>query len=114
MKMTILCFINTLLMATGQILFKYVVADKNLDSLGKIFALFFNPIVLFALCIYAGTTALWLYILSKVPINFAYPVQALAFPIVLIISIFVFQESIPANRWLGVAIICFGVFVATR
>lgn len=114
MSMTILCFLNTLLMAAGQILFKYGAADKKLDSVGDVFSLFFTPVIFFALCLYAAATGLWLYILSRVPINFAYPIQALAFPLVLIVSIFLFKESIPIHRWVGVAIICFGVFITTR
>lgn len=44
----------------------------------------------------------------------AYPIQALAFPIVLLASMFFFKETISPMKWLGVAIIVCGVFVATR
>ena len=114
MKMTLLCFLNTLMMATGQMLFKAGSAGKSRGSVLDIIKLFFSPIVFVALCLYAATTGLWLFILSKVPMSHAYPIQALAFPIVLLASMFFFKETISPMKWLGVAIIVCGVFVATR
>ncbi|MDG5852749.1 EamA family transporter [Clostridium beijerinckii] len=114
MKMILLCFGNTLLMVTGQILFKIGSTGKNIDNIFDIIKLFFTPIVFFALCLYACTTGLWLYILSKIPISFAYPIQALAFPIVLFASMFLFKEEIPISRWIGIIFICVGVFISTK
>ena len=88
MKMTLLCLLNTGLMVTGQILFKVGSQGKTLSSISDMVRLMFSPVVLVALCLYAGTTMLWLYILSKVDISFAYPIQALAFPVVMIVSAF--------------------------
>ena len=114
MKNFLLCLINTLLMVTGQILFKLGSTGKILNNLSDIIKLFFNPIILVALCIYAFTTSLWLYILSKVPISFAYPIQALAFPIILFVSNILFGENITLSKWIGVVIICIGVYFITR
>ena len=77
MKMTLLCFLNTLMMATGQMLFKAGSAGKSIGSVLDIIKLFFSPIVLLA-------------------------------------SMFFFKETISPMKWLGVAIIVCGVFVATR
>ena len=112
MKMTLLCLLNTSLMVLGQILFKLGSRGQNLDSFKAIIKMMFSPVVLLALCVYGGTTVLWLYILSKVEISFAYPIQALAFPLVLIISAVLFHETIPINRWIGVLIIFLGVYIA--
>lgn len=114
MKITLLCLLNTCLMATGQILFKTGSSGKEINSLLSLIKLFFNPIIILALFLYAGTTGLWLYILNKASLSFAYPIQALAFPLVLAASIFFFNESVSLTRWIGVGIICVGVFIATR
>ena len=98
MKMLILCLVNTLMMVCGQILFKIGSNGKEITSLIDMIRLMFSPVVLIALCLYAGTTMLWLYILSKVDISFAYPIQALAFPVVMIVSAFIFHEQIPMLR----------------
>ena len=114
MKMTLLCLLNTALMATGQVLFKYGSNGKDISSISDIIRMFFSPVVFCALCLYAITTGLWLYILSRMPISFAYPIQALAFPLVLMASILIFKESISVTRWIGVAVIICGVVIATR
>ena len=114
MKMTLLCLLNTLLMAMGQMLFKAGSRGKELHGILDILRLFYTPIVLGALCLYAATTGLWLYILNRTPISHAYPIQALAFPIVLLASMAFFQEQVSLTKWVGVAIIVLGVFIATR
>lgn len=114
MKMTLLCLLNTALMATGQMLFKYGSSGKSITGIMGIIRLFFSPVVFCALCLYAATTGLWLYILSRVPISFAYPIQALAFPLVLLASMLIFKESISVTRWIGVLVIVCGVMIATR
>ena len=114
MKTTLLCLLNTVLMATGQMLFKYGSAEKSITGIVDMIKLLFSPVVLFALCLYGGTTMLWLYILSRTPMNFAYPIQALAYPLVLVSSTILFHEQIPPIRWFGVFIIIVGVFVATH
>lgn len=100
------------MMALGQILFKLGSNGKTLAGITDIFSLLFSPIILTALAVYGCTTILWLYILSKVKISFAYPIQALAFPIVLISSSLIFHEKIPLNRWVGVAVIVIGTYIA--
>ena len=114
MKMTLLCLLNTALMATGQMLFKYGSSGKSITGIMDIIRLFFSPVVFCALCLYAATTGLWLYILSRVPLSFAYPIQALAFPLVLLASMLIFKESISVTRWIGVLVIVCGVMIATR
>lgn len=112
--MMLLCFLNTCLMATGQMLFKSGSAGKEISSVLDIVRLFFTPVVFLALCLYAATTGLWLYILSRMPISQAYPVQALAFPLVLVASMFFFHEQISVTKWVGIAVIVCGVCISTR
>lgn len=112
MKTILLCLLNTGLMVVGQVLFKLGSNGKDMSGVDKILHVMFSPIILCALFLYACTTVLWLYILSKVEISYAYPFQALAFPVVLIISSLLFHEAISLNRWIGVIIIFLGVYIA--
>ena len=114
MRTLILCLTNTGLMVTGQILFKLGSRGKSIDGLSDIIRLFFSPIIFCALCLYAATTGLWLYILSKTPLSYAYPIQALAFPVVLLLSALLFHEQITLQKMMGVLLIVIGVFVATK
>lgn len=111
MKTMLLCLLNTALMVAGQVLFKLGSHGKELGSLMDMIKLLFSPIVLVALCLYGATTMLWLYILSKTDISFAYPIQALAFPVVLILSSLIFHETVGINRWIGVLVIVAGVYI---
>jgi len=103
-----------LLLVCAQILFKYVAHNKELTSLLDYIKLIFNPFMIMAIALYAGITFLWVYILTKVPLSYAHPIQALAFPLVLILSFVLFKETIPLQRWIGVAVIVFGVFLVSR
>lgn len=114
MSITLLCLLNTTLMVTGQILFKIGSQGKSLSSIMDMVKLMFSPVVMIALVLYACTTMLWLYILSKADISFAYPIQALAFPIVMLISAFMFHEHIPMLRWVGVIVIFIGVLLVVQ
>lgn len=114
MKMVLLCLLNTALMATGQILFKLGSNGKKLESVIDVLKLFLTPLVFCALCIYAASTGLWLFILNKMPLSRAYPIQALAFPFVLLISMLLFREQITLNKWIGVLLIVAGATIATH
>lgn len=112
MKDIFLCLLNTLMMVCGQMLFKLGSNGRTISKASDLISLLFSPVILLALMLYGITTLLWLYILSRVKISFAYPIQALAFPIVLIASSLIFREEIPINRWIGVVIIVAGVYIA--
>lgn len=111
MKDIFLCLLNTFMMVLGQILFKIGSNGKTISNITDIFSLLFSPIILTALALYGFTTLLWLYILSRIKLSFAYPIQALAFPIVLMVSALIFHEKVPVNRWIGVSVIVIGVYI---
>ncbi len=113
MNYILLTLLSTVLMAIGQLLFKYGSTGKEFDSLINIIKIMLSPPIFIALCIYAVNTVLWTYILSKVDISKAYPIQSLTFAIVMIAAAILFKEQIPMNRWVGVGIIILGVFVTT-
>jgi drug/metabolite transporter (DMT)-like permease len=56
----------------------------------------------------------WTAALSKLKLSYAYPFMASTFAFVLVFSHFLFKEEIPLIRWVGVFIIWFGVFLASR
>lgn len=109
MRNLFLCILNMLLMSLGQLLFRAGCKGKILDSLQSMLHLIFSPIILLALLIYAGSTVLWMYILSKVEMSYAYPIQSLAVPLVVVISCFIFKEPVPISRWIGLVIVIIGL-----
>ena len=109
-----LCLINVVMLICGQLLFKFGVRDREISSLLDLVKLMFYPYMIIAVILYASAALLWVYILTKIPLSYAYPIQALAFPLVVIFSLVLFKEEIPIHRWIGVGAIVFGAFLASR
>ena len=114
MKILILCLINVVLLVGGQLLFRVGARGRDIAALPDMFRLMFSPFILAALFLYAGATLLWVYILTKAPLSYAYPIQALAFPLVVLLSAFLFNESVPVHRWVGIGVIMLGVLLASK
>jgi multidrug transporter EmrE-like cation transporter len=47
-------------------------------------------------------------------LSFAYPLLSTGYVVVLIASWILFKEQISMIRWVGVMVICFGVFLISR
>jgi len=93
----------------SQVLFKFGVKYSG-NSVISISSLF-NPYVLGGLFFSVASIASWLIALSKLNLSVAYPFMSLTFPLVLICSIFFFNEPISLMRWSGVALIMMGLIV---
>lgn len=56
----------------------------------------------------------WIAAVSKLELSFAYPFTSLGFVLVLLLSALFFQEQISLTRFIGVIVICIGVFLVSR
>lgn len=95
--------------AVGQMLFKYTATLLNSATNG-IWA-WFNPYLFAALAIYGGATLAWIYMLRQVPLNLAYPLFALSFLFVPLLSLIIFSEPFTLRMLAGSAVIVFGVYL---
>ncbi|ASS90107.1 hypothetical protein CX649_04720 [Bacillaceae bacterium ZC4] len=114
--MTLVNFIlilgNTLILVTGQFLWKYGMENQTLSfSLLSILKVIFSPFVFSGLAMYGIATILWLYILSKVPLSVAYPFQSIAYILAVFGAHFVFNETITFQKVLGCLLIMAGVSI---
>ena len=57
---------------------------------------------------------LWMDVLSRRELSFVYPLISLTYVLSLIASALVFREYISLLRWLGVVVICLGVYMVSR
>ena len=84
----ILTILFTVMLAAGQLLFK--MAAEQIKFAGRVPKLICNamsnPYLLTGLAIYASATALWIWVLREAPLSIAYPITALAFVIVPLLS----------------------------
>jgi multidrug transporter EmrE-like cation transporter len=89
------------LAATGQIILKHGMnqATDHSKANGSSLAIaaVTNVWVLFGLCVFGTSAIAWLLTLSKVPLNVAYPFNALGYLVILTASVAVLGEK--ANLW---------------
>ena len=70
-----------------------------------------NPWIIIAIPLYVGGFILWLIILSKFNLSFAYPFLALSFIMVPLAATMIIGENISMMRWAGIIVIFFGVVI---
>ncbi|MBA7681563.1 EamA family transporter [bacterium] len=103
----------------GQLLIKYGLnklgqidfSESLIVSYGKIFL---SPFVISGSLVYFLSGFIWLYALSKVNLSFAYPFLALSYILILLASQWFLGENVSFLRWIGVLVICLGVFLVAK
>jgi len=99
------------LIAVGQLLFKF--AAGRADPKAPWWMLAFEPYLILAGVIYVGATFLWVMQLKAVPLNRAYPLFALAFILVPLLSHFAFGERLSLPYLGGSLLIIAGTVLCT-
>ena len=111
--------ISIMMGAVGQIFIKKGLNDLGgLDfSIGLVSSyarMFFSPSILVGIVVYFCGVFFWLYGLSKVELSYAFPFVSLSYLVVFILSWLFLGENISLLRWIGLATICFGVYMVGR
>ena len=75
---------------------------------------FSHPYVLLGLALYVLSSVVWLIVLSRVNLSFAYPFAGLGYVIVMLISWRFLDEPVNAVRVIGALLICAGVAFISR
>lgn len=102
----------TFIMSIGQLLFKDVgVSIRGYPAITALLSLLVNKEFYAALFLYAAATLLWIWLLSRLPLSQAYPWSALAIVVVPILSMLFLGERLPSVFWLGIALICVGIYL---
>jgi multidrug transporter EmrE-like cation transporter len=73
-----------------------------------------SPFVLFGLFLYFGSAAVWLIVLSKVDVSFAYPFVALGIVLTALLGRMFFGDPFNAAKLLGTFLIVAGVAVLAK
>jgi len=116
----LLIFISIAAMTAAQLLLK-----KGLLAIGE-FPAHFNDLipffikaftninVIFAVLLTIVTAMAWILAASKAQLSFLYPFMALSYVLVALFSLLLFKEDVGVLRWLGIIVICAGVFLIAR
>jgi drug/metabolite transporter (DMT)-like permease len=101
-----------LLLAVGQFLFKRsALAIAGQDATASLATLATLPSFYAAILLYGGSTVLWVWILTRVPLSLAYPFVAVAMIVVPAMGWYFFGERLNLAYWLGAALIIAGMLV---
>ena len=106
--LTLLCVAG---ISAGQILFR-LAGRTPLPGEGALAIL--NGWMIAALVLYGAATLLWVHVLRSTPLSIAYPLFALAFVIVPVLSFLILHEPLRVSSFVGGALIMLGVVVSTR
>ena len=103
----------------GQICMK-----KGLENIGgiklnelmsmKLLSTISETSVLTGLLLYGVSTLLWLVIISKADLSFAYPMIALGYVVTAFLARLYFNENITLMKWLGILLILGGVLLISK
>lgn len=120
MKDVIVILINVSLTVTGQLLLKQgmikvgrITSDLN-KLPGMMLKALSNEYVISGIGIYAISAMIWLVILSRVKLSFAYPMVSFGYVLTVFFSWLLFKEQVPLVRLIGVFVICIGVYLVSR
>ena len=103
------------LAATGQLMLKHgmqVATARAHDSHGSlVVAAATTPWVLLGLVVFAVSAVAWLGALSRVPLNVAYPFNALGYIVILGASVVVLHERANLLTWAGSLLVVAGLVI---
>jgi len=86
-----------------------IALDQLLFSFTKIFS---TPFVLLGLFSYVSSVAMYMVVLSRVDISYAYPLMmGLGYSLIVLFSWQIFGEPFSSFKWIGIALILVGVFL---
>jgi multidrug transporter EmrE-like cation transporter len=106
-----LTLIAAAISAMGQILLKHAMIRHGLIEFSPmgLIRLLSEPRLIVALGLYALALLAWLHVLSKVPLSTAYPMLAVTYVIVPVLSLIFFNERIHQAQVIGICFILLGV-----
>lgn len=73
-----------------------------------------NPFVAFGIGLYMLSVVVWLLVLSRVEVSFAYPMLSVGYIVNAIAAYYLFAENLSFTRVSGILVVVAGVYLITR
>jgi multidrug transporter EmrE-like cation transporter len=73
-----------------------------------------NLYILVGLGSYVVSVAIWLLVLARVEVSYAYPFLSVGYVVVALMGYYIFQENLSWMRAIGIAVIIVGVILLSR
>ena len=115
-----LILLSVALAALAQLTLKHGMNQVTADSgtatlrLASLKAVATNLSVIGGLAIFGLSAVVWLVVLSRASLSFAYPFASLTYVLILLADKFVLHEEIPILRWAGVFAIMAGIVMVAQ
>jgi drug/metabolite transporter (DMT)-like permease len=111
-----LILLSVALAALAQLTLKHGMNQVGVASLsaGSLKAVATNLSVIGGLAIFGLSAVVWLVVLSRASLSFAYPFASLTYVLILLADKFVLHEEIPILRWTGVFAIMAGIVMVAQ
>lgn len=120
MKITLLILASVLLNSIAQLCMKkgMMMVGEVSGGIQGLITLFPSMITNLSLWVSAGcyivSIILWLVVLSKVEVSYAYPFLSIGYIFAAVVGHLIFNEAITPVRIAGIVVICIGVILISR
>lgn len=110
---TLLILLDIVMVVAGQFCMKFginkVGAFNSMPTSQFLVKAFTTPIILLGIALYAISAVVWIAILSKVELSFAYPLLSIGYVLILLVSWAFLGEQMNFFKVLGIIFIVFGI-----
>lgn len=120
-KSLILIFLAIAIAVAGQTCLKTGMnevgrIEVNLETnyTNKAITVIKKPLIWIGLFLYGLGSIVWLVVLSRTDLSFAYPMLASSYILIMLISVIKFHEQLSLARIIGTILICSGVIFIAR
>lgn len=108
---------SVILIDAGNLMIKYGLQNtpvKFSSLISSYISLFMNPLIFFGFMAVGLSSIFWLAAISKAELSYAYPMISIGYVVIAVASFILFKEHISITRWVGISIICSGVFLMSK
>lgn len=112
--------LTILLTVYGQLVIKWRMSDlgplpdEMFDKIYFLLKAVFDPFIFSSFFAAFLASLFWMAAVTKFEISYAYPFMSFAFVLVLIFSVYFFNESLNLSKLIGLGLIILGIFVTSR
>lgn len=112
-----LIFLTDLCDTASQLLLKSVInsLDLHINTVRKVIGLMIQliiaPRVLAGFVFSVLSLLIWLFVLTKSDLNFAFSMDSMRYILIALASVFVLKEKISLIRWLGIFAVVCGILI---
>lgn len=115
---TLLIIVSVLLNCAAQLCIRQGMLQVGQIGIDNLFSNFFPMIgniwLWGAMLCYAISIVLWMLVLSRVEVSYAYPFLSVGYVVAAVAGYCFFNENISPIRIIGIVVICIGVILISR